>query len=104
MNKFTLLIKHIGLGAFILSPIPLVLKEYLLFTTCLTLTCIAITIHFLTRKEKTMFKNIIVDYPLAKECEDPDAFIMCYKCGKCGRQFENGFMIHDGGTTPEDDE
>lgn len=28
----------------------------------------------------------------------------CYQCGKCGRVFENGFMVDDGGTTIEEEE
>ena len=27
-----------------------------------------------------------------------------YKCGKCGRVFENGFMVDDGGTTIDEEE
>lgn len=43
--------------------------------------------------------NIIVDYTVAKECKENTMYI-CYKCGKCGRVFdEYGFMIDDGGTT-----
>lgn len=46
-----------------------------------------------------MITNMIVDYGTCKECKNREAFYICYKCGKCGRQFEDGFMIDDGGTT-----
>jgi hypothetical protein len=48
--------------------------------------------------------NIMVDYVLAKECKNPDAWYVCHKCGKCGRKFEDGFMVDDGGTRPQEDE
>ena len=44
-------------------------------------------------------KKVIVDYILAKECNNAEAWYTCLKCGKCGRVFENGFMVNDGGTT-----
>ena len=45
---------------------------------------------------------MIVDYSVAKECQEM-TFYICYKCGKCGRVFdENGIMIDDGGTTVDD--
>ena len=40
-----------------------------------------------------------VDYSVAVECKNKDAWYTCYKCGECGRVFENGFMVDDGGTT-----
>lgn len=46
--------------------------------------------------------NMIIDYALCQECSNPDAFYICYKCGDCGRKFENGFMVDDGGTTELD--
>lgn len=46
----------------------------------------------------------ILDYTIAKECSNPDAMIICHKCGRCGRVFEDGVMIHNGGTTSEDPE
>ncbi len=46
---------------------------------------------------------MIIDYIKAKECKG-QAYYMCLKCGKCGRKFENGFMIDDGGTTLDDEE
>ena len=47
---------------------------------------------------------ILVDYISAKECKKETRWYICCKCGKCGRVFENGFMINDGGTTLEDEE
>lgn len=48
-------------------------------------------------------KMIIIDYVLAKECKNKEAYYICYKCGECGRVFnEEGFMIDDGGTHEED--
>lgn len=47
---------------------------------------------------------MIIDYAICKECSNPDVFYTCYKCGKCGRKFENGFMVDDGGTTVDEDE
>lgn len=46
--------------------------------------------------------NIIVDYGICVECSNPDAFCTCYKCGECGRKFENGFLIDAGGTSEID--
>ncbi len=48
--------------------------------------------------------NIMVDYVLAKECKNPDAWYMCHKCGECGRKFEDGLMVDDGGTHEQEDE
>ena len=49
--------------------------------------------------------QMIVDYSRAKECKNEECMYgTCYKCGKCGRKFENGFMVDDGGTTVEDEE
>ena len=39
------------------------------------------------------------DYMVCEECESEEAFELCIKCGKCGRKFEDGIMIDDGGTT-----
>ena len=48
--------------------------------------------------------NILVDYVPVKECKNDDVMYTCYKCGKCGRKFnESGIMIDDGGTTVMDD-
>ena len=47
---------------------------------------------------------MIVEYTLAKECKNEEAWYICYKCGKCGRVFENGLMVDDGGTTIEEEE
>lgn len=41
---------------------------------------------------------MIIDYIVAKECKNLEAWFTCYKCGQCGRKFENGMMIDDGGT------
>lgn len=50
-----------------------------------------------------MIEKMFVDYWHAKECKEPEA-MMCFKCGKCGRKFENGIMVDDGGTTSADEE
>lgn len=47
---------------------------------------------------------IIVDYVRAKECKNKDAWFMCHKCGKCGRVFDQGIMVDNGGTHPADNE
>ena len=47
---------------------------------------------------------MIIDYTIAVECSNPEVFYTCYQCGKCGRVFEDGFMVDDGGTTVADDE
>lgn len=49
-------------------------------------------------------KYMIVDYILAEECKNEDVWFTCNKCGKCGRVFENGIMVDDGGTHPMEDE
>lgn len=46
---------------------------------------------------------MIIEYILAKECKNEKAWHICCKCGKCGRIFENGYLIDDGGTTIEED-
>lgn len=49
--------------------------------------------------------NMIIDYVPSKECKNEDVIYTCYKCGMCGRKFnEHGFMIDDGGTSPIDEE
>lgn len=49
--------------------------------------------------------NILIDYIPAKECKNKDVLYTCYKCGKCGRKFdEHGIMVDDGETTSMDDE
>ena len=46
-------------------------------------------------------ENMIIDYGVAQECKNPSSYgEICVKCGKCGRVFENGIMVDDGGTTP----
>lgn len=48
--------------------------------------------------------KVHIDYMVAKECKNPESyFSICVKCGQCGRKFENGIMIDDGGTTVESD-
>lgn len=47
---------------------------------------------------------IFADYSPSDECKEV-CYGCCYKCGKCGRVFdENGIMVDDGGThvTKED--
>lgn len=48
--------------------------------------------------------GMIICYTVAKECKDPETMYTCYQCGKCGRKFEDGIMVDDGGTTPDDEE
>lgn len=47
---------------------------------------------------------MIVDYIISKECKNEKVWYTCYKCGKCGRVFEDGSMVDDGGTTIEEEE
>ena len=47
---------------------------------------------------------MIIDYTPAQECKNEDVFYICHKCGKCGRKFENGFMIDDGRTTLQEED
>lgn len=47
---------------------------------------------------------MIIEYTPAEECENEDVMYICYKCGKCGRKFEDGIMVDDGGTHCEKDE
>lgn len=47
---------------------------------------------------------MIFDYTPSKECENKDVLYACHQCGKCGRKFENGIMIDDGGTTIDEDD
>ena len=47
---------------------------------------------------------MIIDYILAQECKNEEVLYTCYQCGKCGRVFENGFMVNDGGTIIEEEE
>ena len=46
---------------------------------------------------------MIIDYILAQECKNQEAWYTCSKCGKCGRVLENGYWIDDGGTTIEEE-
>ena len=56
------------------------------------------------QKIKKQVREMIIDYTLAKECKNEEVLYTCYQCGKCGRVFENGFMIDDGGTTIEEEQ
>lgn len=47
---------------------------------------------------------MIIDYIPAKECKNQEAWFTCHKCGKCGRVFEYGIMVDDGGTHPQEDD
>lgn len=55
-------------------------------------------------KEFEKSERMIIDYTVAVECKNCDTLYICYKCGECGRRFENGIMIDDGGTTPDESE
>lgn len=49
---------------------------------------------------------IIVEYVVANQCKNREESwdLLCIKCGKCGRVFnDNGIKIDDGGTTPKED-
>ena len=49
--------------------------------------------------------NMFVDYIPAKECKNEDVVYTCYKCGECGRKFnECGIMVDNGGTYSIDEE
>ena len=46
---------------------------------------------------------VLIDYMMAKECKNIEERYseICYKCGRCGRVFdEDGVMIDGGGTHP----
>ena len=47
---------------------------------------------------------MILDYITAVECKNKDVWFTFYQCGKCGRVFEDGIMIDDGGTTIDEEE
>ena len=47
---------------------------------------------------------MIVEYIISKECKNEEVWCTCYKCDKCGRVFEDGFMIDEGGTTVDKEE
>lgn len=49
-------------------------------------------------KGKKMSKMIFIDYVPAKECKNEDVWYTCHKCGKCGRIFDGGYLIDEGGT------
>lgn len=51
-----------------------------------------------------MIESMFIDYAKSDQCENEECmYFTCYKCGKCGRKFENGFMVDDGGTTVTDE-
>ena len=41
---------------------------------------------------------VFADYGIAEECRNSEAWFLCLKCGRCGRRFEKGIMIDNGGT------
>lgn len=45
-----------------------------------------------------------VDYVTAKECKNTNAYCICIKCERCGRKFDQGIMVDDGGTTVAEEE
>lgn len=47
---------------------------------------------------------MIIDYVPAKECRNTNVWYSCHKCGACGRKFEDGFMVDDGGTIIAEEE
>jgi len=50
-------------------------------------------------------RYIMIDYIPSKECVNESVYCTCYKCGECGRVFdEDGIMIDDGGTTVSEEE
>ena len=50
------------------------------------------------RRLRIMF----IDYGVCAECRNNEAWYICYKCGECGRKFDGGVMVDDGGTTEVD--
>lgn len=47
---------------------------------------------------------MILDYILANECKNKNAWYTCLKCGKCGRKFGSGYLVDDGGTTVDEED
>lgn len=37
---------------------------------------------------------MFADYIPCKECDNPDVWYTCHKCGKCGREFQNGILLN----------
>lgn len=57
--------------------------------------------------EQRTVSRMLIDYIPATECKNvQETFgMICVKCGKCGRKFnDDGVMVDDGGTTPADDD
>lgn len=47
---------------------------------------------------------LFVDYSVAEECKNKDSYgVICVKCGECGRKFDEGIIIDEGGTHPVED-
>lgn len=47
-------------------------------------------------KEKTNNTNIVlshISYHINEDCMNKDAYITCYKCGKCGRKFSKTGLL-----------
>lgn len=38
--------------------------------------------------------RVIIDYELSTDCTNEDVWYICYKCGKCGRRFDRGFLVN----------
>ena len=47
---------------------------------------------------------MIVEYIIAKECKNKEVWCTCYKCGKCGRVFEDGLLIDKDDTTVDEED
>ena len=62
------------------------------------------TVHENGLEQSWKGAGMIIDYTLAKECKNEEVWYICYKCGKCGRVFVDGFMVDDGGTTIEEEQ
>lgn len=59
-----------------------------------------------SRADKTnkFLDGATIDYMPADQCENKEAWYTCFKCGKCGRRFEDGYLADDGGTTVTEEE
>lgn len=45
---------------------------------------------------------MIIDYELSENCQNPEVYYICHKCGACGRKFEDGILIEEGGEENDD--